>query len=246
LLIFYAFVSAILALVIFTVFLYWRSAKTLGLTLPSGLEAFRLIGVGIALACFSGGIRILAVCAVSSLAPDRLGPWFFGGEPNELIVFHPRPIAAVLVRGVLFVVLAPLLEELVFRGWAFRRWNRSWGFLPAALASSALFAAIHYNTALVGPFVFGLVACKVYRESGNLLSPVLVHCTFNLTSMVVSVGFLEEGVRNVQDMTVLYWNLLPAGMVALVVGGGIAVWILVRRGQMVSTMNGQIASPPAI
>lgn len=228
-LIFYAFVSAILALVIFTVFLYWRSAKTLGLALPSGLEALRMIGIGIALACFSGGIRIVAICAVSTLAPDRLGPWFFGGEPNDLIVFHSRPTPAVLLRAVYFIVLAPLLEELVFRGWAFRKWNTSWGFLPAALVSSALFAAIHFETGLIAPFVLGLVACKVYQESGNLLSPVLVHCIFNLTSMVVSMVFLEGSVRNVHDMTMLYWNLLPVGIASLVLACGFSVWILVKR-----------------
>lgn len=244
-LIFYTFLSAILVVLILTIFLYWRGARSFGLAVPPGLEVFRMVGIGIALSCFSGGIRIVAICAVSILAPDLLGPWFFGGLPNDLIVFRPHPISAVLLRGVLIVVLVPLLEELVFRGWAFRKWNQSWGFLRAALASSALFAVIHYNTALIGPFVFGLVACKVYQESGNLLSPLLVHCTFNLISMILSTAFLETGASTVHDATKLHWNLLPAGIVALVVGGGISAWILVRRDKMVSTMNGPLAGPPA-
>jgi membrane protease YdiL (CAAX protease family) len=221
----FAVLSAILALLILV---YWMGARSFGLAVPSGLEVFRMMGVGVALVCFSSGIRIVAICAVSSLAPDRLGPWFFGGLPNDQIVFRPRSIDVVLLRGVFFVVLGPLLEELVFRGWAFRKWNRSWGFLPAALASSALFAAIHYDTGLIGPFVFGLVACKVYRESGNLLSPLLVHCTFNLISMMTSITFFESG-ATIHDATKLYWNLLPAGVVALGVGGGLSVWILLRE-----------------
>jgi membrane protease YdiL (CAAX protease family) len=246
LLIFYAFVSAILALLIFTVFLYWRSAKTVGLALPSGLESFRLIEVGIGLACFSGGIRILAICAVSSLAPDRLGPWFFGGEPNELIVFRQHPIEAILLKGVLVVLLVPLLEELFFRGWAFRRWNRSWGFLPAALASSALFAAIHSDTMLIGAFVFGLVACKLYQESGNLLSPLLVHFTLNLISMFTSISFLLGRASNIHDATELYWDLLPAGIGAIAVGGGISMWILKRPHRSASAANGPPATPPGL
>jgi membrane protease YdiL (CAAX protease family) len=187
------------------------------------------MGIGMALVCFSSGVRIVEVCAVSTLAPDRLGPWFFGGLPNDQIVFRTHPIDVVLLRGVLLVVLGPLLEELVFRGWAFRRWNRSWGFLPAALASSALFAAIHYDSGLIGPFVFGLVACKVYQESGNLLFPLIVHCAFNLISMMTSITYLKGETSSLPDMMELYWNLLPAGIAALGLGGGFIAWILLRE-----------------
>lgn len=242
LLIFYALVSTALALFIVAAFLYWRNAKTLGLALPSSLEAFRLTGIGIAVACFSSGIWIVEICVVSMLAPDRLGPWFFGGVPNDLVVAHARPIEAVLVRAVLLALVAPLLEELVFRGWAFRKLNRRWGFVPAAVASSALFAAIHYDRALIGPFVFGLVACKVYQESGNLLSPVLAHSVFNMTSMAVSIAFLEGGLRDIHIITMRYWNLLPAGIVAMVAGGGVSVWALIRRHRRDSPESDPLAS----
>jgi hypothetical protein len=93
--------------------------------------------------------------------------------------------------------------------------------------------------------VFGLVACKVYQESGNLVFPLLVHFTFNLISMFTSISFLEGGTSNIHDATRLHWNLLPAGIVALALGGGISVWILVRRVKRLSTMNGNLATPPA-
>ena len=48
-----------------------------------------------------------------------------------------------LVLGVIVVLIAPVVEETMFRGLMLRTLMRRWGFWPAALASSAIFALFH-------------------------------------------------------------------------------------------------------
>ena len=105
-----------------------------------------------------------------------------------------------LVRWIaLTVVGAPVAEELIFRGLAFRlplhlagRW-RTGRVATAALAavSSALFTAAHYlqmpfpDNAFLALFFFGLCQCGLYRATGRLWSPLLNHALFNLANIVL-------------------------------------------------------------
>ena len=106
--------------------------------------------------------------------------------------------AALLVAQVL--VLAPALEELVFRGLLFRLPCRLvWkGRKPdvrclwtIAAVSSALFSSAHYvfqpwpDAAFLALFFFGLAQCRVYRKTGRIWCAMLDHFLFNLTNLVL-------------------------------------------------------------
>lgn len=92
------------------------------------------------------------------------------------------------------VILAPLMEEPVFRGllqtcllnlFGSRRW-------PALLITAALFSITHYWVVpwqnLVPLFVLGLVFGYVYERTGSLLTPVLVHAGFNAINIAIVVA----------------------------------------------------------
>jgi membrane protease YdiL (CAAX protease family) len=78
-------------------------------------------------------------------------------------------------------VVAPIVEEPVFRGFIFAGLRRAWGAGAAAVTSSALFAATHgYSLwGSAGIFVFGLLMCGLYRATGTLLVPMAVHALTN-------------------------------------------------------------------
>ncbi|GAA5481373.1 CPBP family intramembrane glutamic endopeptidase [Haloferula sargassicola] len=79
------------------------------------------------------------------------------------------------------VVLAPLCEELVFRGCLFGTlWQRV-GFWPATLASSLVFSAIHHYgvPGSVGVFAIGVAACVLFRHTRSLKGPILLHAAYN-------------------------------------------------------------------
>jgi len=78
-------------------------------------------------------------------------------------------------------LLAPLAEELLYRGVLFRScWNRL-GVLPAALLSSAVFAVLHFydGYGLASVWVFGLSSALLYAATGSLGACVALHFLYN-------------------------------------------------------------------
>ncbi len=98
----------------------------------------------------------------------------------------PWLIAMVLA----VVVIAPLIEEVIYRGamlGCLRGFSRSpW---TAIVLSAALFAAMHIGTAagvaIPGLFVFGVGLGIVYERTGTLLAPMVMHGLFNLGNIAL-------------------------------------------------------------
>lgn len=86
------------------------------------------------------------------------------------------------------VILAPIAEELFFRGVVFNAWLREGGPKLAYLGSAALFAVIHVSLVAVVPiFLLGLALAWVYRRTGNLLAPIAMHAVVNGISVAVAL-----------------------------------------------------------
>jgi membrane protease YdiL (CAAX protease family) len=86
------------------------------------------------------------------------------------------------------VILAPIAEEIFFRGVVFNAWLREGGPRWALFGSSALFALIHLSVVAVVPiFLLGLALAWVYRRTGNLLAPIAMHATVNGISVALAL-----------------------------------------------------------
>ena len=73
------------------------------------------------------------------------------------------------------VMLAPVVEEIVFRGFLFQSYLRRFGFGLAMLLSTVLFVMIHYYGIYGSLSVafFGLGACALYRATGSLWTAII-------------------------------------------------------------------------
>lgn len=87
--------------------------------------------------------------------------------------------------AVVAVVLAPIAEELLFRGILYPAIKRG-GFPRLALwGTSLLFALIHVNAATFVPLLlFALLLALLYERTGNLLAPLTAHALFNILNFV--------------------------------------------------------------
>jgi membrane protease YdiL (CAAX protease family) len=86
------------------------------------------------------------------------------------------------------VILAPIAEELFFRGVVFNAFLREGGRRWAFVGSSALFAAIHLSlVAFVPIFLLGLALAWVYDRTNNLLAPIAMHVVVNGASVVIAL-----------------------------------------------------------
>lgn len=75
------------------------------------------------------------------------------------------------------VLVAPLLEEILFRGYFLQIYsNRPF----AVLLSSFLFACIHFSLFKIVPsFLFGILACTLVYVTNSLIAPILMHMIVN-------------------------------------------------------------------
>lgn len=165
-----------------------KGLATLGLKYP--LKAI-LPGVGAAL------VAMPLVYATSLLAE-----WFY------ILIHYQHPqkheVLEVLIRSSAIekwvpilsaVIVAPLFEELLFRGHLQTFFKRSFhapgnetvGAWMSILLSSGMFMIVH--PAWTYPPIFVLAVCMgyVYERTGNLWSTILLHMLFNGTQVTFAV-----------------------------------------------------------
>ena len=84
------------------------------------------------------------------------------------------------------IAIAPLVEEIVFRGLLYRAWEETWGWIPAMLASSVVFAFFHSQ--FLGAFLSSLVFTCLYRRTGTLVAPIIAHAIGNIGTWYPVLG----------------------------------------------------------
>ncbi len=78
-------------------------------------------------------------------------------------------------------LLAPVSEEILYRGVLFRAFRNRLGVISAALLSSVVFASLHfydvYGLASVG--IFGMSCALLYSATGSLRTTIFLHLLYN-------------------------------------------------------------------
>lgn len=88
-----------------------------------------------------------------------------------------------------FVVVAPVIEELVFRGYLFTAWRKTrLGLWGTVLLTSLIFALIHaaqYSwLILIYLFVFSIILGLAREKTGSIWTPIVLHVLNNAIAMV--------------------------------------------------------------
>lgn len=108
-----------------------------------------------------------------------------GAQPNLLPVFgtgREALIAAALSAG----LIAPITEEMLFRGFLFTGLRGRFGLAPALLLSSLAFALIHFNPyAFPALLALGALLAWLFDRSGSLWLPIAFHMTINIVTLLL-------------------------------------------------------------
>ena len=126
----------------------------------------------------------LGYAALASLALERM-------QAHRVIIDGPTDLVLVATIVTNLVMLAPLAEELVFRGWLYTGLRARFGFWPSFLVTALAFAAIHWDPnhrriLLVLPLA---VALGLLREvSGSIKPTILLHGCYNLIIIALTLA----------------------------------------------------------
>lgn len=86
------------------------------------------------------------------------------------------------------VIVAPICEEIVFRGYLYSAGKKFAGPWIACFCSALVFAAAHGSLAALLPlFIFGCVLVFIYEKTGSLWAPMAVHFCFNGATVLLGM-----------------------------------------------------------
>jgi membrane protease YdiL (CAAX protease family) len=136
-------------------------------------------------------LSILALAAIGcqlffSGVLSVLQPYFTSTFQNYSKVIESitavNPILLILMIG----FVAPINEELIFRGVVFHLANRQVGFLGANLLQAVLFGVYHGNLVQgIYAAILGFILGGICYKSKSLLSAIILHIFINLSSLLL-------------------------------------------------------------
>jgi CAAX amino terminal protease family. len=100
-----------------------------------------------------------------------------GSENTQMILSLIEQSPWMILTGTVF---APILEEIVFRKILFTAFLKRMNVMNAALASSLIFAAAHFEFEHLLLYTsVGLVFAALYQKTGRIMSPIFCHIFMN-------------------------------------------------------------------
>ena len=156
---------------------------------------------------FAAFMNLLLALLGVTLTEDPLA------ENDFMRTFQNRLILLILVEA----VIAPILEELLFRRVMFGLFRRIVPLYLAALITSVLFGVLHFNLpqGLYG-FFFSLLLCEVMILYGTWIAPLIVHAAANALALFMNtVPSVNEWAVSNSLVIVIISGLLTAGLIVL-------------------------------
>ena len=156
--------------------------------LPDGRPFLTSLVSVVPLLLFSYGTVWIVYYPLSIVWPEPVERFLLN---DDLLVTSTGGGLAVgpnVMSAVGLVALAPITEEIFFRGFLLHRWARTWGVEAAVIATSVVFAVLHADP--LGAGLFGFAMAVIYLRTRSLLMVILCHALNNLIAYGTAVGYL--------------------------------------------------------
>lgn len=132
-------------------------------------------------------VMLVSVNLMAVLSTSWLQDVWPDVQPQELVKAFKESngIGFKILVVIAAVIIAPLAEETMFRGFVYGVLKRYTDAPFAALCSSLMFAIIHMHVGSLLPLcMLAMLFCVAYEITGCLLVPMLLHAIFNGVSIV--------------------------------------------------------------
>lgn len=192
-----------------------------------------IFGVPAALYCFIRGkgligkirlsfpkkrsLAVTTLCAVLLMLQScilKFGVFYFGYDYSAYRLYgssfsvKTESLLDILLPVIALAIVPAIAEEFVFRGIVFSEYSKT-GFFCSAIASSLLFAFIHFDFAQFPIYFFdGALLCFAVFLTGSAMTAVIAHIAYN-----IFVLFGEKYVwlfSSNPDSELLFWLILIA------------------------------------
>ncbi|MGV0026390.1 CPBP family intramembrane glutamic endopeptidase [Phormidesmis priestleyi] len=142
---------------------------------------------------FGGYLAAFPLVIIVSLVNQRIWQGQGGSNPILPIALEGKDTLAIATFFVTAAIVAPIFEEILFRGFLLPSLTRYFSTWQAILLSSFLFAIVHLSLSEVLPLMtLGIVLGFVYTRTQNLLASMLLHSLWN-SGTLLSLFILGSG-----------------------------------------------------
>jgi membrane protease YdiL (CAAX protease family) len=148
-------------------------------------------------------------------------------DPEWLTLYQenlPTTAGQIILAAFTVVLVAPLAEEIIFRGLLQKVTATLWGPVPAILISALVFGIVHGEPwFLFGLIGVGIMLAFVFAATGSVTACWVAHGVHNAISLgVMLLGHHSpEGPRDIVPQTITTWDwiLVLASIAGLLVVG---------------------------
>lgn len=157
-------------------------ARNLNTNRVSKVEAIGWSFFGVFLALFAQMIAALIESKLFGIDP--------GSENTKILVEIAKatPIFIIVTS-----VLGPILEEIIFRQIIFGEIYKRYNFIIAALISSIIFAAVHWDFShLLIYTAMGFTFAYLYVKTNRIIVPIVAHVSMNTLVVLVNVLYADK------------------------------------------------------
>lgn len=171
--------------IIYGIFAYWLIKKRKAELGPSYLkkqgfksDSWKMILIGLGTAGFGNVLiglimEVLGDHALVNNSIDMVTQALSATTPFEMVI-----------QFVLVVIMAPIIEEYLFRGFVFTETKRAFSLAASVVLNGLIFGLYHMNLLQgINTFFFGMVLSLVYYYRKNITDAIIVHMVNNLVAV---------------------------------------------------------------
>jgi membrane protease YdiL (CAAX protease family) len=135
---------------------------------------------------FLYGLYIVVSLALVAVVMSLNLPGVDLAQPQENGFEGVRQWHELVAAFVALVVLAPVFEEIIFRGYLFGQLRRRAGFVVSALVTSLVFAVVHLQLNVgLDVFALSLMMCVARERFDSIYPTILMHMFKNLLAYML-------------------------------------------------------------
>lgn len=94
---------------------------------------------------------------------------------------------------IIAVIVAPIVEEIVFRGYIMNKWADKYSLKKGIIFSSLLFMIFHIQSFFVPQLLLGLLCALVYVKYNNLFYAIFTHSLYNFLVILPLILVPDDG-----------------------------------------------------
>lgn len=141
-----------------------------------------LTGILLAIACAISFFLLLDKCLDPIL--ERAFPQSEQDYQETIQGLIKSPVTSLLQ----VCVIAPIIEEVLMRGFILGGLRSSYGVVGALLISALLFAILHFNMVqTLSAFLCGIILGLLYIRTDSIPCCIIAHCGYNLISYIAMI-----------------------------------------------------------